>query len=243
MKLQFLVALSLALLALASDLPEDAQVEKRAAPAVCKTSCITSLVHQQTLLKSSISKLQSAVTALQKVKPATGKTGPKGPAGPTGPAGKTGPAGPKGATGPPGPPGTSSTSCAATVPKMKRQDSSASTVDAEGIPRFDSGLVDQDALFNLESARHAKRSTITKRGLDPFLGEVTVVAFTFCPTGYAATNGQLLPISQNQALFSLLGTNYGGDGRTTFALPTLTSFRPGCTITCIALQGIFPSRP
>ena len=56
---------------------------------------------------------------------------------------------------------------------------------------------------------------------DPFIGQIMVVGFNFCPRGWAPANGQLLPISQNTALFSLLGTNYGGDGRTTFALPDL----------------------
>jgi len=54
---------------------------------------------------------------------------------------------------------------------------------------------------------------------DPILGEIRTFAFNFAPTGWAVCNGQLLPINQNQALFSLLGTYYGGDGRTTFALP------------------------
>lgn len=56
---------------------------------------------------------------------------------------------------------------------------------------------------------------------DPFLAEIRVFGFNFAPTGWAQCNGQLLPISQNTALFSLLGTMYGGDGRTTFALPDL----------------------
>ena len=56
---------------------------------------------------------------------------------------------------------------------------------------------------------------------EPFLGEIIPVAFSFAPKGWALCNGQLLPINQNQALFSLLGTTYGGDGRTTFALPNL----------------------
>ena len=55
----------------------------------------------------------------------------------------------------------------------------------------------------------------------PFLGEVMIVAFNFAPRGWALCNGQLLLINQNQALFSLLGTIYGGDGQTTFALPDL----------------------
>jgi microcystin-dependent protein len=56
---------------------------------------------------------------------------------------------------------------------------------------------------------------------DPFVGEIQWVSFNFAPKNWALCNGQLLPINQNQALFSLLGTMYGGDGRTTFALPDL----------------------
>jgi microcystin-dependent protein len=56
---------------------------------------------------------------------------------------------------------------------------------------------------------------------DQFVGEVRVVGFNFAPTGWAQCNGQLLPISQNTALFSLLGTTYGGDGKSTFALPDI----------------------
>jgi microcystin-dependent protein len=55
----------------------------------------------------------------------------------------------------------------------------------------------------------------------PFLSEIRIVSFNFPPKGWAFCNGQLLPINQNQALFSLLGTTYGGNGQTTFALPNL----------------------
>jgi microcystin-dependent protein len=61
---------------------------------------------------------------------------------------------------------------------------------------------------------------------EPFLGEVRLMSFNFPPKGWALCNGQLLPINQNQALFSILGTTYGGDGRTTFALPDLRSRAP-----------------
>lgn len=54
---------------------------------------------------------------------------------------------------------------------------------------------------------------------EPFLGEIKLFAFNFAPRGWAFCNGQILPISQNTALFSLLGTMYGGNGQTTFALP------------------------
>lgn len=56
---------------------------------------------------------------------------------------------------------------------------------------------------------------------EPFLGEIRIFSFDFTPEGWAQCNGQLLPINQNQALFSLLGTTYGGNGQTTFALPDL----------------------
>ena len=56
---------------------------------------------------------------------------------------------------------------------------------------------------------------------EPFLAEIRIFSFSFAPRGWAMCNGQLLPINQNQALFSLLGTTYGGDGRVTFALPDL----------------------
>ncbi len=56
---------------------------------------------------------------------------------------------------------------------------------------------------------------------DPFLSEIQIFAFNFAPRGWAQCSGQLLPINQNQALFALLGTTYGGNGQTTFALPDL----------------------
>jgi microcystin-dependent protein len=55
----------------------------------------------------------------------------------------------------------------------------------------------------------------------PYISEIRIMSFTFAPKGWAQCNGQLLPINQNQALFSLLGTTFGGDGRTTFGLPNL----------------------
>lgn len=105
---------------------------------------------------------------------------------------------------------------------------------------------------------------------EPFLGEIRMFSSNFPPKGWEACNGQLLPINQNQALFSLLGTNYGGDGRVNFALPDLRSRvpihfdgdhpigmrtaglksgsaddgRPGQLVItfCIATSGIFPSQ-
>ena len=61
---------------------------------------------------------------------------------------------------------------------------------------------------------------------DPFVAEIRMFPFTFAPKGWAFCNGQLMPISQNTALFSLLGTYYGGDGKSTFALPNLQGSSP-----------------
>jgi microcystin-dependent protein len=61
---------------------------------------------------------------------------------------------------------------------------------------------------------------------DPFVAEIRIFPFNFSPRGWAFCDGQLLPISQNTALFSLLGTTYGGDGRSTFALPNLQGRAP-----------------
>ena len=107
---------------------------------------------------------------------------------------------------------------------------------------------------------------------DFYLGQLLTVGFNFCPRGTAEAAGQLLPISQYAALFSLLGTMYGGDGRTTFALPDLRgsvvigsgtgpglpNYSQGQEATasvnsgeqvgfvamknCIVIEGIFPSR-
>jgi len=84
-------------------------------------------------------------------------------------------------------------------------------------------------------------------GQNPFLGEIETFAFNFCPVGWAPLDGRLMSISQNTALFALLGTTYGGDGKTTFALPLVKpifTISPGepQLLQCIALEGIFPSR-
>ena len=61
---------------------------------------------------------------------------------------------------------------------------------------------------------------------EPFVAEIRIFGFNFAPSGWALCDGQLMPISQNTALFSLLGTTYGGDGRSTFALPDLQDRSP-----------------
>ena len=80
--------------------------------------------------------------------------------------------------------------------------------------------------------------------MEPFLGQIELLPFTFAPEGWATCEGQLLSIMENTALFSLLGTYFGGDGQTNFALPDLRGKGPTPnTHYCIALQGIYPSRP
>ena len=78
--------------------------------------------------------------------------------------------------------------------------------------------------------------------MDPFLGQIQLFPYNFAPQGWAACEGQSLSISQNTALFSLIGTNFGGDGQTVFALPTLKGPIAGVGY-YIALQGNYPNRP
>jgi microcystin-dependent protein len=72
-------------------------------------------------------------------------------------------------------------------------------------------------------SRHRLRS---KNMADPFVAEIRIFPFNFAPTGWAFCDGQLMPLSQNTALFSLLGTTYGGDGKSNFALPDLQGRAP-----------------
>src|SRR5713226_2839504 len=74
---------------------------------------------------------------------------------------------------------------------------------------------------------------------EPFLAELKLFSFGFAPKGWATCDGQLVPINQNQALFSLLGTTYGGDGRVNFALPNLDGRIPTHFGNGYALGGVF----
>ena len=80
---------------------------------------------------------------------------------------------------------------------------------------------------------------------DQFIGEVRAMPYGFVPQGWAPCQGQVLQAADNPALFSLLGGTYGGDGRTTFALPKIPPLasKEGTLQYCIALQGMFPTRP
>jgi microcystin-dependent protein len=80
---------------------------------------------------------------------------------------------------------------------------------------------------------------------EPYVGEVRAMPFGFAPTGWAPCQGQLLSPEGNAALYQLLGTTYGGDGKSTFALPTLAPVKAdrGTLQYCIAIQGVYPPRP
>jgi microcystin-dependent protein len=71
----------------------------------------------------------------------------------------------------------------------------------------------------------------------PFLSEIKIMSFGFPPKGWALCNGQLMPINQNQALFSLLGTTYGGDGRVNFAIPNLQGRTPISNVNALGQNG------
>ncbi len=79
-------------------------------------------------------------------------------------------------------------------------------------------------------------------GSEDFIGEVMMFGGTFCPRGYVKANGDLYPIAENSALFSLYGTIHGGDGRTTFGVPDLMKFAPEGILYCVNVVGIYPSR-
>jgi microcystin-dependent protein len=81
---------------------------------------------------------------------------------------------------------------------------------------------------------------------EAYIGQIVDFGFRFCPRGTLPTDGRAMPIAQNTALFSLLGTTYGGDGRTTFNLPTIKkdvkSDTEAPVTTCIVVEGVYPSR-
>jgi microcystin-dependent protein len=83
--------------------------------------------------------------------------------------------------------------------------------------------------------------------VEPLMGEIKLLPLTYVPVGWMACQGQILSIEPNQVLFSLLGTNFGGDGQTTFALPDLRTHSPLGTVAgvvgyCIAIEGVYPPR-
>lgn len=143
-----------------------------------------------------------------------GPQGPKGDTGPAGPAGPVGPAGAAGAQGPPGPQGAPG---------------NTDPVVTAFVSRFGDAGTDNTA-------------TGTGCFTDGFIGQVFLFAGNFPPRGTAFAHGQILSIAQNTALFSLLGTTYGGNGVTTFALPDMRGLEPAGVNYVICLGGVYPSR-
>ncbi|MDO9104566.1 MAG: tail fiber protein [Methylovulum sp.] len=164
---------------------------------------------------------------------ATGPVGPIGPAGATGPVGEMGPIGPAGAPGP---------VYSGTAPIAV--DNTANTIGLNAAtnagdlmtwdgnnwvakPPAATGTVNNMQPYLAVNYIIALEGIFPSRNGDlPFLGEIEIFAGNFEPRGWAFCNGQILSIAQNTALFSILGTTYGGDGITTFALPDLRGRAP-----------------
>lgn len=79
--------------------------------------------------------------------------------------------------------------------------------------------------------------------MELFLAQIILVPYGSVPDGSLPCDGRLLAVNTNQALFSLIGTNFGGDGRTNFAIPDLRSITPPSMIYAIITSGVFPTRP
>jgi len=150
-------------------------------------------------------------------KGATGATGPIGPQGPHGPVGPQGPQGPVGPQGPQGPAGDP-VNLPANLATLSNALSTNGGVSATGVGTFQYALTDSC-----------------------YLGDIRLSVNGY-QGGVMPADGRLLKISSNTALFSLLGTNFGGDGMTTFALPDLRPFTPQGLQYSICVEGIFPSR-
>jgi microcystin-dependent protein len=156
-----------------------------------------------------------------------GATGPMGATGATGPAGPTGATGATGATGPMGPQGPAGTGLTPGLNNgnVKMWDASGNNWVNKNLSTGNTG---NGQSFSTLQPYLALNYCIayqgifpSQSGVDPFLAEIMLFAGNFSPNGYFFCNGQLIAISQYTALFALLGTNYGGNGMTTFGLPDL----------------------
>ena len=166
-----------------------------------------------------------------RTKKLTGKTGKQGPKGSSGKTGKQGPKGPPGRIGRIGPKGMGKRG-----PPGRRGPSGPRGVQGEQGPRGVQG----------EQGPPGPQGSIGPRGPEglnkPFIGEIRLFGGNFAPRDWILCEGQLLSITDNTALFSILGTTYGGDGRTTFGLPDLSDHGSVDVNYIIALQGFYPSR-
>ena len=142
-----------------------------------------------------------------------GPPGPQGIQGPEGPEGPQGPQGIQGPQGPEGPPGVS-------IPTVVRLG------DSTDITLGINYVIALLGIFPPRNVGDVPVVTPSSVGPDPYIGAIGLFAGTFPPRGWAFCDGQLLPISGNEALFAILGTTYGGDGQTNFALPDLRGRMP-----------------
>src|SRR5450755_2665540 len=177
-------------------------------------------------LISHCTSLESKITFDQQGRP--GPIGANGAAGPAGPAGLAGPAGPAGPAGSAGPQGL----------QGDKGDTGAQGPQGPAGPKGDPGPPVAGLGTNTGGAAQAAQGS----GAECTIGQVLLTADTGVAVGMPA-NGQLLAINQNQALFSLLGTTYGGNGTTTFALPDLRSVTLNNMTYSICVAGIFPALP
>lgn len=120
---------------------------------------------------------------------------------------------------------------------------------SDGLGKPSLGKLTYDSTFATYRPLASSRSTFDTlllawiKSMEPFVGQIQLLPYNFAPAGWAFCEGQLLGIRENMALFSLIGTNYGGDGKVNFALPDLKGREPDPNMHyCIALTGIFPSR-
>jgi hypothetical protein len=180
--------------------------------------------------------------------------GPTGPAGPAGPPGATGPAGPKGDPGAAGPSGAKGDTGATGPAGAKGDTGAAGPAGAAGPtgptgatgpagPTSPAGASGPDATADAFVSRFGTDTggAAPGNGETCTLGEIMLTASPEVGAGRPA-NGELMPINQNQALFALLGTTYGGDGITSFALPDLRAVAPNNMTYMICDVGIFPAR-
>ncbi len=169
-----------------------------------------------------------------------GETGPVGPQGDQGPIGETGPVGPQGEQGPIGDAGPQGEQGPQGLDGLDGLPGTDGTTIVDGTIAGDlltwdgnnwiaEGPAPRDNMQPFQAVNYiiALEGTFPSRSsINPFIGEIIMFAGNFAPRGWALCDGQLLPVAQHTALFSLLGTNYGGDGRTTFGLPDLRGRAP-----------------
>jgi Phage Tail Collar Domain/Collagen triple helix repeat (20 copies) len=174
------------------------------------------------------------------VQGAAGATGPPGPPGAAGPAGAPGPAGPAGPVGPAGPTGDTGPA---------GQDGAAGATGPAGPageqgpagPAGPQGPADAAADAFIGKYGVNTGGAHSANGSECTLAEIRLTASPSLTAGGVPASGQILPINQNTALFSLLGTTYGGNGTTSFALPNLQGLAPNGMTYSICIAGIFPS--